>query len=73
MGPWHVMFFVVCIFLGSFYLVNLVLAIVAMSYDEQQAMVAAEQEEAEAEARADEERRELVSHVTIIRGLTLTA
>ena len=29
-------FFVLVIFMGSFYLVNLILAIVAMSYDEQQ-------------------------------------
>lgn len=33
-GPGHVLFFVVVIFLGSFYLVNLILAIVAMSYDD---------------------------------------
>lgn len=30
------LFFIVIIFLGSFYLVNLILAIVAMSYDELQ-------------------------------------
>ena len=30
------LFFVLVIFMGSFYLVNLILAIVAMSYDEQQ-------------------------------------
>ena len=35
-GPWHMLFFVLVIFMGSFYLVNLILAIVAMSYDEQQ-------------------------------------
>ena len=33
-GPIHIVFFVFNIFLGSFYLVNLILAIVAMSYDE---------------------------------------
>ena len=33
-GPGHIIFFIVNIFLGSFYLVNLILAIVAMSYDE---------------------------------------
>jgi hypothetical protein len=33
-GPWHILFFIVIIFLGSYYLVNLILAIVAMSYDE---------------------------------------
>ena len=35
-GPWHMLFFILVIFMGSFYLVNLILAIVAMSYDEQQ-------------------------------------
>ncbi len=30
------LFFILVIFMGSFYLVNLILAIVAMSYDEQQ-------------------------------------
>ena len=33
-GPGHIVFFIVNIFLGSFYLVNLILAIVAMSYDD---------------------------------------
>ena len=35
-GPMHIIFFVANIFLGSFYLINLILAIVAMSYDELQ-------------------------------------
>ena len=35
-GPWHILYFMVNIFLGSFYLINLILAIVAMSYDELQ-------------------------------------
>lgn len=42
------LFFIVIIFLGSFYLVNLILAIVAMSYDELQKK--AEEEEAAEEA-----------------------
>jgi len=33
-GPFHMSFFIVVIFMGSFYLVNLILAIVAMSYDD---------------------------------------
>ena len=49
-------FFLFVIFLGSFYLVNLILAIVAMSYDQQQA----EQEAAEAAEAAEEEQRRLV-------------
>lgn len=32
-GPWSVMFFVMVVFLGSFYLLNLMLAVVAMSYE----------------------------------------
>lgn len=48
-GPWHMLFFIVIIFLGSFYLVNLILAIVAMSYDELQKK-AEEEELAEKEA-----------------------
>ena len=37
-GPFHIIFFMVNILLGSFYLINLILAIVAMSYDELQRM-----------------------------------
>ena len=52
MGPWHILFFVVIIFLGSFYLVNLILAIVAMSYDELQKKAEEEEEAAAAEEEA---------------------
>lgn len=48
-GSYHMFFFIVIIFLGSFYLVNLILAIVAMSYDELQKK-AEEEEAAEEEA-----------------------
>ena len=65
-GPWHIIFFVVIIFLGSFYLVNLILAIVAMSYDELQKK--AEEEE---EAALAEEEALRVSHTYFIRT-TLT-
>ncbi|XP_039291754.1 sodium channel protein para isoform X2 [Nilaparvata lugens] len=64
-GPWHMLFFIVIIFLGSFYLVNLILAIVAMSYDELQKKAeeeeAAEEEalrEAEEQAAARENKRQ---------------
>ncbi|XP_066904493.1 sodium channel protein para isoform X5 [Halyomorpha halys] len=53
-GPWHMLFFIVIIFLGSFYLVNLILAIVAMSYDELQKK-AEEEEQAEEEALREAE------------------
>ncbi|KAJ2949663.1 hypothetical protein O0L34_g15590 [Tuta absoluta] len=55
-GSWHVLFFVVIIFLGSFYLVNLILAIVAMSYDELQKK-AEEEEAAEEEALREAEQK----------------
>ena len=50
MGPWHMCFFVLVILLGSFYLVNLILAIVAMSYDEQHKQ---DQEDMEEEEEAN--------------------
>jgi hypothetical protein len=34
-GPWNVIFFVVVVFFGSFYLINLMLAVVSMSYEEE--------------------------------------
>jgi len=46
------LFFIVVIFMGSFYLVNLILAIVAMSYDDCQKK---EQEEADEAEGAEEE------------------
>ena len=51
-GPWHIIFFLVIIFLGSFYLVNLILAIVAMSYDELQKKAEEEEEAAMLEEEA---------------------
>ncbi|XP_027788006.2 sodium channel protein type 11 subunit alpha [Marmota flaviventris] len=43
-GIYSVFFFVVVIFLGSFYLINLTLAVVTMAYEEQNRNVAAETE-----------------------------
>ncbi|XP_022248143.1 sodium channel protein para-like isoform X2 [Limulus polyphemus] len=51
-GPWHMLFFVLIIFLGSYYLVNLILAIVAMSYDGLRKEAAREEEDAAAEEAA---------------------
>ena len=42
-------FFVVIIFLGSFYLINLILAVVAMAYAEQNEATLAEDQEIEEE------------------------
>ncbi|XP_074145331.1 sodium channel protein type 11 subunit alpha [Sminthopsis crassicaudata] len=43
-GRFAVFFFIIIIFLGSFYLINLTLAVVTMSYEEQNKNVAAETE-----------------------------
>lgn len=51
-GPWHILFFLFIIFLGSYYLVNLILAIVAMSYDQLQKKAEEEEEAALAEEEA---------------------
>ena len=48
-GPLHTFFFMIVIFLCSFYVVNLILAIVAMSYDDCRRC---EKEEIEAEYAA---------------------
>ena len=50
-GPWHCIFFMFNIFLGSIYLINLILAIVAMSYDDL-SKKANEEEQAAAEEEA---------------------
>ncbi|XP_064620216.1 sodium channel protein 1 brain-like isoform X2 [Lineus longissimus] len=34
-GPWNILFFIMVVFFGSFYLVNLMLAVVTMSYEEE--------------------------------------
>ena len=39
----YVLFFIFVIFLGSFYLINLILAVVAMAYEEQHQIVADEE------------------------------
>ncbi|XP_078537761.1 sodium channel protein type 2 subunit alpha-like isoform X2 [Lissotriton helveticus] len=48
-GKTYMIFFVLVIFLGSFYLVNLILAVVAMAYDEQNQATLDEAEQKEAE------------------------
>ncbi|XP_031636806.1 sodium channel protein para isoform X42 [Contarinia nasturtii] len=63
-GPWHMLFFIVIIFLGSFYLVNLILAIVAMSYDELQKK-AEEEEAAEEEALREAEQAAVAKQAKI--------
>nr|XP_061807408.1 sodium channel protein type 4 subunit alpha A-like isoform X1 [Nerophis lumbriciformis] len=48
-GKTYMLFFVVVIFLGSFYLINLILAVVAMAYDEQNQATQREAKEKEEE------------------------
>ncbi|XP_069081364.1 sodium channel protein type 2 subunit alpha [Pleurodeles waltl] len=48
-GKTYMIFFVLVIFLGSFYLVNLILAVVAMAYDEQNQATLDEAKQKEAE------------------------
>ncbi|CAF4227068.1 unnamed protein product, partial [Rotaria magnacalcarata] len=53
-GRFHFFYFLAVIFFGSFYLINLILAIVSMSYFEQQKQIAAENEELERRKIQDE-------------------
>jgi hypothetical protein len=54
-GPFQVIYFIGVIFFGSFYLINLILAIVALSYREQQL-------KAIEAAAVEEENRKTVIH-----------
>ncbi len=53
-GRYHYLYFVAVIFFGSFYLINLILSVVAMSYQEQQKKVEAENVEFERRKIEDE-------------------
>ncbi|NXW09983.1 SCN2A protein, partial [Fregetta grallaria] len=59
-GKTYMIFFVLVIFLGSFYLINLILAVVAMAYEEQNqaTMVEAEQREADLQQMLEELRKQ---------------
>ncbi|KFO94164.1 Sodium channel protein type 2 subunit alpha, partial [Buceros rhinoceros silvestris] len=48
-GKTYMIFFVLVIFLGSFYLINLILAVVAMAYEEQNQATLVEEEQRQAE------------------------
>ncbi|KAL8602648.1 hypothetical protein ACOMHN_029970 [Nucella lapillus] len=60
-GSAHALYFGLVILLGSFYLVNLILAIVAMSYDETQKQDAADAEEEAAERQQVEDKHSLLT------------
>ncbi len=55
-GSFHVIYFIAIIFFGSFYLINLILAILALSYNEQQANEAREAAAEEAEIQDNQNR-----------------
>ncbi|XP_010156621.1 PREDICTED: sodium channel protein type 2 subunit alpha-like, partial [Eurypyga helias] len=59
-GKTYMIFFVLVIFLGSFYLINLILAVVAMAYEEQNqaTMVEAEQREADLQHMLEQLRKQ---------------
>lgn len=59
-GPWHLTYFMFNIFLGSIYLVNLILAIVAMSYDDLQKKASEEEQAVAEEEAAYQEQQRLV-------------
>ncbi|CAF1120007.1 unnamed protein product [Adineta ricciae] len=64
-GRYHFFYFVAVIFFGSFYLVNLILAIVARSYLEQQTKAAAENEEFERQ-KIENQRKQILSSKTSV-------
>uniref|UniRef100_A0A8D2ZF42 Sodium channel protein n=1 Tax=Scophthalmus maximus TaxID=52904 RepID=A0A8D2ZF42_SCOMX len=77
-GKPYMIFFVLVIFLGSFYLVNLILAVVAMAYDEQnQATIEeAQQKEEEFQAMLEQLKRQQeeaqAGHLMIISNIRNT-
>ncbi|XP_046574320.1 sodium channel protein 1 brain-like [Haliotis rubra] len=50
-GPWNLVFFILVVFFGSFYLINLMLAVVAMSYEEEAVRAGKEKEREKASQR----------------------
>jgi hypothetical protein len=70
-GRYHFFYFVAVIFFGSFYLVNLILAIVSMSYQDQQKKVKAETEERERRKVKDEleEQNEVARKASELEGV----
>uniref|UniRef100_H2ZUL4 Uncharacterized protein n=1 Tax=Latimeria chalumnae TaxID=7897 RepID=H2ZUL4_LATCH len=67
-GKVYVFFFVFIIFLGSFYLINLILAVVAMSYEEQNQATIADQKEKEFQLVMEQQMKNQVSRSLKGRG-----
>uniref|UniRef100_A0A3Q1GYU6 Sodium channel protein n=1 Tax=Acanthochromis polyacanthus TaxID=80966 RepID=A0A3Q1GYU6_9TELE len=70
-GKTYMLFFVVIIFLGSFYLINLILAVVAMAYDEQNQATQREAIEKEEEFQRLLEQLKNQEQVTIAKSTHL--
>ncbi|XP_058411425.1 sodium channel protein type 5 subunit alpha isoform X4 [Diceros bicornis minor] len=68
-GKIYMIFFMLVIFLGSFYLVNLILAVVAMAYEEQNQATIAETEEKEKRFREAMEMLKKEHEALTIRGV----
>uniref|UniRef100_A0A4W6BY73 Sodium channel protein n=1 Tax=Lates calcarifer TaxID=8187 RepID=A0A4W6BY73_LATCA len=68
-GKTYMLFFVVIIFLGSFYLINLILAVVAMAYDEQNQATQREAIEKEEEFQRLLEQLKNQEQVAITKGI----
>lgn len=64
------LFFVVVIFLGSFYLINLILAVVAMAYEEQNQASQQEAKEKEEEFQRLLEQLKIQEQVNVATGAT---
>ncbi|NXM72661.1 SCN2A protein, partial [Serilophus lunatus] len=71
-GTSYMIFFVVVIFLGSFYLINLILAVVAMAYEEQNqaTMIEAEQREADLQLMLEQLRKQQEAAQAIAAAVT---
>ncbi|NWI92884.1 SCN2A protein, partial [Pitta sordida] len=71
-GTSYMVFFVVVIFLGSFYLINLILAVVAMAYEEQNqaTMIEAEQREADLQLMLEQLRKQQEEAQAIAAAVT---
>ncbi|XP_013001731.1 sodium channel protein type 10 subunit alpha isoform X1 [Cavia porcellus] len=68
-GKMYMVFFVIVIFLGSFYLVNLILAVVTMAYEEQNQATIAEIEAKEKTFQEALERRRKEQEVLLAMGI----
>uniref|UniRef100_A0A8C3GQB6 Sodium channel protein n=1 Tax=Cairina moschata TaxID=8855 RepID=A0A8C3GQB6_CAIMO len=74
-GKTYMIFFVLVIFLGSFYLINLILAVVAMAYEEQNqaTMEEAEQKEAEFQQMLEQLKKQQEAAAVAAAAVTASA